>query len=225
MSEPGLRDELLRRYPVLASAPEGLLDELAAGARPFTAPPGAVLFDVDGPCTGFVLILEGSVEVIRPSASGRVLLLYRLAPGDTCVLTVNCLVGEGSYPARAVVRRPVRGLMLSRLMFERLMSDVPAFRQQMLGLFSSRLSRLLALVEGVAFAPVEQRLAALLVEQGPQVRATHQELADMLATAREVVSRQLSSWADDGLVETGRGLVVVRDRRRLAAIAEPLGGL
>ena len=225
MSDPAWLPELQHLYPVLATAPSSLLADLTAGARPFTAPVGAVLFDVDGPCTGFVLIFEGAVEVTRPSASGRALLLYRLAPGDTCVLTVNCLVGQGSYPARAVVRRPVRGLMVSRGTFEQLMADLPAFRHQMLALFSSRLSRLLALMEGMAFAPVEQRLAALLVEQGPQVRATHQELADMLGTAREVVSRQLGAWAEEGVVETGRGLVLVRDRRRLGAVAEPLGSL
>jgi len=217
--------DLIRLYPVLGRLTGRLADEVAAQARPLFADEGSVLFDVDGPCTGFVLILDGEIEVSRPSASGRGLLLYRLSPGDTCVLTVNCLVGHGSYPARAVVKRRVRGLVLPRPMFDRLLAEVPAFRTQMLELFSRRLTRLLTLVEGVAFAPVEQRLAGLLVEQGPQVRATHQELADMLGTAREVVSRQLGAWVDAGIVETSRGLVAVRDDALLRAIAEPLGGL
>ena len=70
---------------------------------------GAFLFDLEGPCTGFVLLLEGDVDVSRPSPTGRELLLYRLQPGDTCVLTLNCLLGQGSYPARAVGRRPGTG--------------------------------------------------------------------------------------------------------------------
>lgn len=217
--------DLTRWYPTLGRASDDLAAALVAQARGFAAPSGAVLFDVDGPCTGFVLIFEGEVEVSRPSPSGRTLLLYRLTPGDTCVLTVNCLVGQGNYPARAVVRRPVRGVMLPRPLFERLLAEVPEFRTQTLELFSRRLSRLLTLMEGVAFEPVEQRLATLLLEQGPRVRATHQELAEMLGTAREVVSRQLGSWAEAGIVETGRGLVLVRDRTRLEAISEPLGGV
>lgn len=225
MGDAGLLGEVVRHYPVLGSVPSGLGAELDAQARPFSAPAGAVLFDVDGPCTGFVLILAGSVEVIRPSAGGRGLLLYRLGPGDVCVLTVNCLVGSGSYAARAVVKQAARGAILPQRLFDRLVAEVPAFRRQVLELLAGRLSRLMALMERVAFAPVEQRLAALLIEQGPRVPATHQELADMVGTAREVVSRQLGAWAEAGVVDTSRGLVQVRDRARLGAIAEPLGGV
>lgn len=224
--DAGDRAALLARfYPALATAPADLVSELAAAARPFDAQPGEVLFDLDGPCTGFVLIFSGQVEVGRPSPGGRQLLLYRLGAGDTCVLTVNCLVGIGNYPARGVVRERARGAIVPRKLFERLLAEVPAFRAETLELFSRRFSRLLSLMEGMAFSPVEQRLAALLAEHGPTVLATHQELADMTGTAREVVSRQLGAWTQVGLISTARGVVTVRDLDRLQAIAEPLGGV
>ena len=224
--DPESRAALLaRHYPVLATAPVGLAAELASASRPFTAEAGAVLFDQDGPCTGFGLIFQGEVEVGRPSPGGRQLLLYRLGPGDTCVLTVNCLVGLGNYPARGVVRERVRGAIVPRPLFERLLAEVSAFRMQTLELFSRRLSRLLSLMEGMAFSPVEQRLAALLVENGPAVVATQQELADMAGTAREVVSRQLGVWTQAGLIHTAGGVVTVRNAERLRAIVEPLGRL
>lgn len=224
--DPENRAALLARfYPVLANAPADLVAELVAASRPFDAQPGAVLFDLDGPCTGFVLIFSGQVEVGRPSAGGRQLLLYRLGPGDTCVLTVNCLVGLGNYPARGVVRERTRGAIVPRRLFERLLAEVPTFRAQTLELFSRRLSRLLSLMEAVAFSPVEQRLAALLAEHGPRVVSTQQELADMAGTAREVVSRQLGIWTQAGLIATSRGVVTVLLPDRLKAIAEPLGGV
>ena len=80
-------------------------------------------------------------------------------------------------------------------------------------------------MEAMAFSPVEQRLAALLAEQGPAVVATQQELADMAGTAREVVSRQLGRWTQAGLISTSRGVVTVLLPDRLKAIAEPLGGV
>lgn len=215
---------VLDLYPDLAGLSASLTDRVRAEARLFRAPEGAILFDLEGPCTGFVLLLEGEVDVSRPSASGRELLLYRLQPGDTCVLTLNCLLGQGSYPARAVVRRPVTGLMLPRALFGRLLDEAAPFRAATLALFSRRMNRLLALIEGVAFAPVEQRLAQVLVERGPVVTMTQQQLADAVGTAREVVSRQLGAWADAGLVETGRGALRVLRPDRVAAIAEPLGG-
>ena len=211
-------------YPDLAHVPDALTRRVRAEGQLFRAPVGAVLFDLEGPCTGFVLVLEGEVDVTRPSPNGRELLLYRLLPGDTCVLTLNCLLGQGTYPARAVVRRPVTGLMLPRPLFALLLDEVAAFRAGTLALFSRRMTRLLALIEGVAFAPVEQRLASLLVERGPVVAMTQQQLADAVGTAREVVSRQLGVWADAGLIETGRGALRVVRPDRVAAIAEPLGG-
>ena len=220
-----LAAQLARHYPALADLSADFTSELVAASRPFDAPAGAVLFDLDGPCTGFVLIFEGQVEVARPSASGRQLLLYRLGAGDTCVLTVNCLVGLGNYPARGVVRERARGAIIPRPLFERLLAEVPVFREQTLQLFSRRLSRLLSLMEGMAFSPVDQRLASLLLEHGPTVEATQQELADMVGTAREVISRQLGTWTRTGLVSTSRGVVTVRQAEQLRAIVEPLGGV
>ncbi|MBL8092781.1 MAG: Crp/Fnr family transcriptional regulator [Anaerolineales bacterium] len=217
-------ERLLALYPTLSGLPANLAEPFRAQVQPFQAPPGAILFDLDGPCTAFVLFLEGEVEVSRPSANGREIVLYRLQPGDTCVLTLNCLLGQATYPARAVARRPIVGLRVPYPLFQRLLDEAPAFRAAMFALFSRRLTRLMNLVEGVAFAPVEQRLAQALIERGPDISATHQQLADAVGTAREVVSRQLRVWAEAGLVATQRGALQLLKPDILQAIAEPLGG-
>ena len=217
-------ERLLALYPTLSGLPANLAEPFRAQVQPFQAPPGAILFDQDGPCTAFVLFLEGEVEVSRPSANGREIVLYRLQPGDTCVLTLNCLLGQATDPARAVARRPIVGLRVPYPLFQRLLDEAPAFRAAMFALFSRRLTRLMNLVEGVAFAPVEQRLAQALIERGPDISATHQPLADAVGTAREVVSRQLRVWAEAGLVATQRGALQLLKPDILQAIAEPLGG-
>lgn len=216
-------ERLLALYPTLRELSPGLASELRATAAPAQAPVGAVLFEQDGPCTAFLFLLEGEAEVSRPGVNGREILLYRLQPGDTCVLTLNCLLGQGSYPARAVVRRPIAGLRVPYPLFQRLLDEAPAFRSAMFALFSRRLSRLMSLIEGVAFAPVEQRLAQILIERGPELGATHQQLADSVGTAREVVTRQLRAWADAGLIDTGRGSLRLLRPDLMRAIAEPLG--
>lgn len=216
-------ERLLGLYPALQGLPPALVNELRTMAMPFRAPPGAVLFEQDGPCTAFVFLLEGEAEVSRPGLNGREILLYRLQPGDTCVLTLNCLLGQGTYPARGVVRQEVAGLKVPYPLFQRLLEEGTAFRYAMFALFSKRLSRLMSLIEGVAFAPVEQRLAQILIERGPELTATHQQLADAVGTAREVVTRQLRAWADVGLVDTGRGSLRLLKPDILRAIAEPLG--
>ena len=214
----------LRAYPVLAGLPEELAARLTREARPFRVPAGAVLFDVGSPCGGFVLVLEGAIEVSRPHPDGREILLYRLAPGDTCVLTLNALLADGVYAARAVATTGAAGMLLPRPLFARLLAEAPAFRDAMLVLLARRLDRVVELLEATAFAPVEQRLASALLDAGPVVRATHQHLADEVGSVREVVSRHLGAWARAGWVETHRGEVRVLDREALARLAEPLGG-
>lgn len=201
------------------------LEEAVRTAPRFRAPEGTILFDVADACAGFVVVLAGTVDVVRPHAEGRELLLYRLGPGDTCVLTLSCLLADGRYPARGVVRDDVVGVQLPRPTFTRLLDESPAFRGEMLGVLASRLARVLDLLEATAFAPVEQRLARELLARGPVVRATHAELADAVASVREVVSRQLSAWARRGWVRTGRGSVAVLDAAALGRVAEPLGSL
>jgi CRP/FNR family transcriptional regulator len=73
-------------YPALGDLSPALTATVRQQARPFEAPVGAVVFEQDGQCSMFILLLGGEVDVSRPSASGREILLYRLRPGDTCVV-------------------------------------------------------------------------------------------------------------------------------------------
>ena len=216
--------EALRASAAFAELPPELAEAVRREAVPFTVPAGTVLFDLGSACNGFVLVLEGQVEVSRPNADGREILLYRLAPGDTCVLTLNTLLTDGVYEARAVARTTTVGAQLPKPLFARLLAEAPAFRTAMLVLLARRLNRVVAMLEATAFAPVEQRLASALLEAGPVVTATHQHLAETVGSVREVVSRHMSAWARAGWVETGRGVVRVLDREALARLAEPLGG-
>lgn len=217
--------QLVEAYPSLGHLPDGLRADLEAAARPFTVPSGTVLFDLGMPCSGLALLLAGGVEVSRPSPGGREILLYRLVPGDTCVMTVAALTGPGTYEARATTTAPTTAIVLPKPLVERLLSDAPAFRAHLLGLMASRLNRVVTVLEATAFAPVEQRLARHLLEGGDVVATTHQHLAEAVGSVREVVSRHLSAWAKEGWVEGGRGTVRVRDRVALSRIAEPFGAV
>jgi CRP/FNR family transcriptional regulator len=73
------------------------------------------------------------------------------------------------------------------------------------------MAELMQLVEEVAFRKLDQRLAALLLGKGRVVRATHQQLADELGSVREMVSRLLKGFAEQGLVRLGREQVEVLD--------------
>jgi len=217
-AEPALGETLLRLYPVFATMAPGTVDRLLASAQPVTVASGTVLFDEKNPCRGFPLVLEGSIRVVKAAPNGRELPLYRVIPGETCIMTSSCLLGHTDYSARGVAECETRLLMLPSEVFGALL-DHPAFRDFVFSLFSERIAELMQLVEEVAFRKLDQRLAALLLGKGRVLHATHQQLADELGSVREVVSRLLKGFAEQGLVSLGRERVEILDPAGLRAVA------
>jgi CRP/FNR family transcriptional regulator len=210
--------ELRRLYPALASLPDGRLARLIAAATTVALPAGATLFDEHESCQGFPLLLEGSVRVTKSAPSGRELPLYRVEPGETCVISASCLLGNAAYQARGVAETGVRLLLLPPAEFAGLLAE-PAFRDFVFALFAGRIADLMTLVEEVAFQRLDQRLAARLLGHGATLHTTHQQLADELGTVREIASRLLKGFEAQGLVRLGRERIEVIDPRRLRALA------
>ncbi|GAB4178559.1 MAG: Crp/Fnr family transcriptional regulator [Rhodocyclaceae bacterium] len=211
-------EALLALYPVFASLPRALVDRCFAAAQVLRIPAGTVLFDEHNPCRGFPLVLEGSIRVAKAAPSGRELPLYRVGPGETCIITSSCLLARADYSARGVCEIDTALMMLTRECFATLL-DQPPFRDFLFALFAERVAGLMQLVEEVAFRKLDQRLAALLLGKGRVVRSTHQHLADELGSVREIVSRLLKGFADDGLVALGREQVEILDPSGLRRIA------
>lgn len=189
---------------MLAALSSTELGELFASAAYMRIPAGTVMFDEEQPCRGFPLLLSGSARVVKASAGGRELHLYHVLPGETCTLTTGCLIGEMPYNARGIVREEMEVAMLPPRAFHLLYTRVPAFRDQIYVRFSQRMAELLELVAAVAFQKLDQRLAASLVARPTPIRTTHQALADELGSLREIISRLLKSFADQGWVRLGR---------------------
>lgn len=178
---------------------------------------GATVFSEGDRCKGFPIVLEGWVSVRQRYPSGRIIELYRLGPGDSCLLSLNALTGPSDvYPAHALALTDCRVEMLDLVRFDRRLADDVAFRRQVLGSFASRLSSLAGLVEDMVELRVDQRLASLLVRLGPTIHATHVELACELGTVREMVSRILLRFQRERWLVLGRGRIVICDSGALA---------
>ena len=210
---------LLDRYSALASMPSGLRDGvLAEHARPVDIPAGTGLFDEGAPCQGFPLVLEGEVRVARGSTQGRALELYRVSPGEVCVVSAACLFGAHSLQAHGVTTAATRLLLVSPTGFDRWCVHEP-FRRFVFGVFAERLADLMGLVEAVAFQRLDQRLAHALLGRGAVVTVTHQALADELGTVREIVTRLLRRFERAGWLRLGRERIDILDPRALREMA------
>lgn len=212
-------DELLALYPVLLDVPPRLLRALHYEAHSSKASAGQLLFDLESPCVTFIMVLSGAIRVVKPSSTGREILLYRVRPGEVCLMTLSCLLVSTNYSARGVIEADVTGVSIPRHLFIEMMDGSQAFRLTILRLFSERVLQLTGLVEEVTFGRLEQRLATLLLGKGVSIQITHQMLADELGSTREVVSRILEGFEEQGLVALERGGIQLLDVAALHSIA------
>ena len=207
-------------YPALAHVVPALA-ELGPTAGPITVPAGSVLFSENAPCQGFPLLLSGEIKVSRHSSDGRSLELYRVVPGELCLVSSACLFRSQPLSAHGVTTKATTLLLIAPTVFNQWL-ETPAFRNEVLGLFAERMADLTGLIDAVAFHRLDQRLAAALLGRGQELAITHQTLADELGTVREIVSRLLRRFEREGWVTLSRERIHISDSAALRAVAAAL---
>ena len=212
------RENVLNLYPALASIPSDVLTMLLQSAM--SLPAGTEVFAERQPCQGFPLLLAGRIKVVKQASSGREMVLYRVGPGGSCIISSSCLLGHSDYNARGIAELPLTLLALPAQVFSRLIVEHSEFRDFVFHLFNERISELMQLVEEVAFNRLDQRLAKLILARNTtQIQISHQQLADELGSVREIVSRLLKGFVLQGLVTLGREQLSITDRQGLMKIA------
>ena len=179
---------------------------------------GSMAYHQDAPCTSYVMCLEGRTRTYKTSATGREILLYRVTPGETCVLTTSCLLARRGFPAESAVEAPTLLATLPAPLFHELMAASPAFRGLVLDNYGAMMASLITHVDEVAFSSLDLRLARKLVAEADAagiIASTHQQIAQDLGSVREVVSRYLREWERAGWIRSARGSIEVLDRAAL----------
>ncbi len=184
---------------------------------------GDYAFHSGASCSHYLLAIAGTLRIQLATASGREVTLYRVKAGDSCILTTSCLISGEHYPAEAVAECDVTALAIERRQFQQLLDSSPGFRKLVFGNFSSRLADVIRRLEAVVFTPIDPRLAALLLEAGRSgslQSITHQGIAVELGTAREVASRHLKRFEQQGLIHLGRGHITIADEAGLLRLRD-----
>lgn len=213
---PLSREQLCRLYPPLDVL---TAEEMAPLLKPealISIPSGTAVFSEQQPCQGFPLVLSGSIKVVKSTANGRELLLYRVKPSGSCIISSSCLLAHSAYNARGITESDVQLLLISPRLFSALLLNHTVFRDFVFHLLAERISHLMQLVEEVAFTRLDQRLAKLLLARNTDtIHATHQQLADELGSVREIISRLLKGFASQGLLTLSRENIQLVDRAGL----------
>ena len=200
---------LARHFPFVGAADSGLRLRLQSDALPIDAPAGRIMFDCGDHCLGMGLLTEGCVCVTLPLTNGRRITLYRVEPGQACILSAGCMLSGQSNMGRSMVERDIRGALLPKDLFLYMIDGSRHFRMFIFQAFTNRMGDIMKLVEELATQNLDQRLAALLLSMPSPMKTTHQALADHLGSVREVVTRVLNDFERDGWIKVKRAHIEI----------------
>lgn len=212
----------ISRFQGLSSLPQSQKDQLIAETQVLNVPKDTVIFGPGKAPENLLLLLDGSVRVSQMSEAGREIVLYRVNAGESCVLTTACLLAYEEYSAEGIAETNIQAAAVPRRVFDRLISESEDFRHFVFSAYSKRITDLFVVIEEVAFKRIDIRLAQKLLElkdSANVIRATHQNLAVELGSAREVISRQLQEFQRRGWVKATRGAIEILNLGQLDTLA------
>jgi len=181
---------------------------------------GANLHNGDEQCVGLLLIVSGSIRVYILSEQGREITLYRLKKGDTCVLSASCVLSEITFDVHIDAEQATQAILISSACFANLRAQNIYVANYAYQLTTERFSDVMWAMQQILFMSMDKRLAIFLWDElskttDQTIHLTHEQIAKYLGSAREVVSRMLKYFADEGIVEVTRGGITITDKNKL----------
>ena len=209
-------------FPQLSADPE-LVRDISASGIAASLPRGRNICLEGERCDHLALVTSGSARVFKLAESGREITLYRVEPGECCILTASCILSARTFPANAMVEGPLDALLIPQSRVHDWMTTRPAWRSYVWQMLAERFGDVISLVEEITFRRMDERLADYLIiqaqEKGPRLQMTHQDIAADLGTSREVVSRILKDFESRDLLTLGRSLIEIPQPARLQVIS------
>lgn len=161
-------------------------------------------------CTGIILLKTGSLRLYLLSPDGKEVTLYRLYPGDVCILSASCLLAAITFDVSVDAEEDSECIVVGSCALEELSRRIPAVKLYTLETALSRFSDVMWVMQQILFMSMDKRLAIFLLDESAKtgsdtLKLTHEQIAKYMGTAREVITRMLKYFVSEGLVSSSRG--------------------
>lgn len=193
---------------------------IVQSASVWNAPKGTVIQRSGEECVGMLLIRSGQLRSYLLSDDGREITLYRLFDRDVCLFSASCLLQGIQFDITIEAEKDTELWVIPANVAGEVIKESAPAANYINELMASHFSEVMWLVEQILWKSFDKRLADFLLEESTlegsrTLTITHETIGKHLGTAREVVTRMLRYFQNEGLVELNRGHVVLVDEKRL----------
>jgi CRP/FNR family transcriptional regulator len=176
-------------------------------------------------CMGLILVKSGELRAYIISETGKGITLYRLFERDICILSASCMLKNINFDIYVEANRDSNIILIPTPVFDELNQNSLEVSKYTGELISSRFSDVMWVMEQVLFSSFDKRLASFLLEQSiadnsDTIHITHEEIAKNLGSAREVVTRMLKYFQNEGMVSLFRGGITITDKEKLKKLLD-----
>lgn len=173
---------------------------------------GTVIHHDSGDCAGLLLIRTGQLRAYILSEEGREVTLYRLFERDMCLFSASCIIRSMQFEVTIQAEKDTELWVIPSEIYKALMEESVPVANYTNELMASRFSEVMWLMEQIMWKSLDRRVAAFLLEEASieetsQLKITHEAIANHLGSHREVITRMLRYFQNEGMVKLSRGKI------------------
>lgn len=175
-------------------------------------------------CVGVIFVIKGCLRAYILSDEGREITLFRLYDGDTCMLSASCVMDSITFDVFIDAEEDTEAFLINTEIYRGVASENVYFENYLLNKVIEHFSDVMWTMQQILFMSFDKRLAIFLTDEASKtgsdtIKLTHEQIAKYVGSAREVVSRMLKYFSQEGLVSVSRSGIEILDRKRLLALA------
>ena len=181
---------------------------------------GTVIHNGSMDCTGLLLIKSGQLRVYILSDEGREITLYRLFELDMCLFSASCMLRSIQFDVTIAAEKDTEFWVVPTEVYKGILEESAPAANYTNELMASRFSDVMWLMEQIMWKSLDRRLAAFLLEEASiegtdRLKITHETIANHLGSHREVITRMLRYFQNEGMVRLSRGVIEITDADKL----------
>lgn len=186
---------------------------------------GSVLHNGSMDCTGLFLIKSGQLRAYILSDEGREVTIYRLFERDICLFSASCMMNSIQFEITISAEKDSEIWVIPVEVYRHVMEESAPVANFTNEIMASRFSEVMWLIEQIMWKSLDKRVASFLLEEAAleqtnKLKITHENIANHLGTHREVVTRMLRYFQNEGMVKLTRGLVEICDEDKLTTLTD-----